>query len=223
MGPSYVTHAWILSCCCHPYHCVVILHNFAAVSRKYQEFLIDAEKYYIQAFDISPQTAKAYRGRGLPPKFRKINLHPPLPPDQIHANPDAAAHHAAKLRLKELGILLQFPPHMHQDHRASLVLAINQLAQKLNYQLSNSDMNTSQYYIFDLRQNRSRLSKFQSATELPRRWTCHSLEPDTQYTQNCGDTFERALLVKAYWLSFVVRVGDSCILWLSLRILAFVL
>ena len=90
----------------------------------------------------------------------------------------------------------------------------------------NSDMNTSQYYIFDLRQNRSRLSKFQSATALPglpRRSTCHSIEPDTQYTQNCGDTFERALLVKAYWLSFVVRVGDSCILWLSLRILAFVL
>ena len=98
-----------------------MLSNYQLVSHKYQQFLTDAEDYYIKAFEISPNTAKEYRGRGLPPKFRTMTLHPPLPPDQIHASPYAAQHHAMKIRLKELGMLMQFPPHMHEHHRHRLI------------------------------------------------------------------------------------------------------
>ncbi len=41
---------------------------------------------------------------------------------------------------------------MHQDHRASLVLAINQLAQKLNYRLSNNETQGYQTYVSALKQ-----------------------------------------------------------------------
>ena len=78
-----------------------LLKGVQTVSHKYQTFIQDAEEYYIRAFELSPETAKEYRGRGKPPKYRIMNLHPPLPPEQIHASPEAANHYAVRNRTRK--------------------------------------------------------------------------------------------------------------------------
>ena len=49
-----------------------LLDSFQEVSTAYQRFLQDAEDYHIRAFEISPETAKEYRGRGCPPKYLSL-------------------------------------------------------------------------------------------------------------------------------------------------------
>ena len=57
-----------------------------------------------------------------------------------------------KLRLKELGILLQLPSHMHRQHKQNLMDVIHKLIPKLNYRVNANDQAGYFSYLAALRQ-----------------------------------------------------------------------